>query len=471
MTDIIVKDIKNGSEYYYGGSTEVSAEDVSYDNTTSGMTADNVQDAIDELKASVPTMVVVPHGTTEEIPENPTVGQMFYNTTDSQLLMYDGANWNSITKTTYHVSGDTITITYTEGSTSDFVVVYGDDAESWTQGDSRFDDFFWYKPVLLSAAGVETAELDPDDFTKDINGNAVNITSWDNVMIKFPIRGIKATKSGSDVTISLTKDANAEADGYSYYAFSRGTFDTPIKKDCFYIWAYEGYFSSNVMKSWSGKEPTCSKTHAQFMAAARANDGNTWDAWYEYEWFYQRDYINALYMLKYGNGDSQATFGQGIVNSSKHNTGTTNDKGMNYGTQSQTEAIKLFGIENYRGNCTEYVGGCCSDGNLNFYTALSHFTGDITTSGDYYKDSGVDVPSNTSWRQGRSKTAGTNKWIFVPIEANGTQYNDRFYGNASRLLRVSDYWDTSSHAGAFYFRLFGTASSSYSYDASRLMFL
>ena len=38
--------------------------------------------------------------------------------------------------------GDTITMTYTEGNTSDFVVVYGDDAESWTQGDSRFDEFF-----------------------------------------------------------------------------------------------------------------------------------------------------------------------------------------------------------------------------------------------------------------------------------------------------------------------------------------
>lgn len=63
----------------------------------------NVQDAIDELKASVPTVVVVPHGTTEQIPETPVVGQMFYNTTDSQLLMFDGTDWNAITKTTYHI--------------------------------------------------------------------------------------------------------------------------------------------------------------------------------------------------------------------------------------------------------------------------------------------------------------------------------------------------------------------------------
>lgn len=40
--------IKNGY-IYGGGSNEVVASDVEYDNTSSGMTADNVQDAIDEL--------------------------------------------------------------------------------------------------------------------------------------------------------------------------------------------------------------------------------------------------------------------------------------------------------------------------------------------------------------------------------------------------------------------------------------
>ena len=53
MTDIIVKDIKNGSEYYYGGSAEVSAEDVSYDNSSSWATATNLQDAMDEVFQSV----------------------------------------------------------------------------------------------------------------------------------------------------------------------------------------------------------------------------------------------------------------------------------------------------------------------------------------------------------------------------------------------------------------------------------
>lgn len=68
MTDIIVKDVKNGSEYYYwggasytaGNGIDITNNEISvdtstapYDNTTSGMTATNVQDAIDEVFWSV----------------------------------------------------------------------------------------------------------------------------------------------------------------------------------------------------------------------------------------------------------------------------------------------------------------------------------------------------------------------------------------------------------------------------------
>ena len=38
-----------------GGTTSASASDVTYDNTSSGLTADNVQEAIDELKSDIPT--------------------------------------------------------------------------------------------------------------------------------------------------------------------------------------------------------------------------------------------------------------------------------------------------------------------------------------------------------------------------------------------------------------------------------
>ena len=42
-----------------GGSTEIAAANVSYDNTTSGLTADDVQEAIDELAAAIPSAAAV----------------------------------------------------------------------------------------------------------------------------------------------------------------------------------------------------------------------------------------------------------------------------------------------------------------------------------------------------------------------------------------------------------------------------
>ena len=43
------------------------------------------------------------------------------------------------------------------------------------------------------------------------------------------------SKSGSVVTLSITNRPDAEADGFQYYAHSRGTVSSPTKKDNLYI--------------------------------------------------------------------------------------------------------------------------------------------------------------------------------------------------------------------------------------------
>ena len=52
-TETLTKIGIDGDIYSFTAAT--SADDVSYDNTTSGLTADDVQEAIDELKTSMPT--------------------------------------------------------------------------------------------------------------------------------------------------------------------------------------------------------------------------------------------------------------------------------------------------------------------------------------------------------------------------------------------------------------------------------
>ena len=61
-----------------------------FDNTTSGMTADNVQDAMDEMKAEMP---VDESGPTASRPATPVVGQRFFDTDLGLPIHFDGTNW------------------------------------------------------------------------------------------------------------------------------------------------------------------------------------------------------------------------------------------------------------------------------------------------------------------------------------------------------------------------------------------
>jgi hypothetical protein len=123
-------------------------------------------------------------------------------------------------------------------------------------------------------------------------------------MIKFPVRWIKMSKSWSTVTLSITKELNKS--WYQYYAHSTWTLSNPwTPKDAFYLGAYKWYSSSNVIKSWSGKSPTVSQTQATFIKRAKANG-----SWYNIIGFYQRMFVNCLYMMKYGSPNSQTAVGK-----------------------------------------------------------------------------------------------------------------------------------------------------------------
>lgn len=97
------------SEIPSGGS--VAADDVTYDNTTSGLTATNVQDALDEVVAALPT------STSEIVRGTLTAGQTSVTLTATEqtisatslLTIYadDGLEYDS-----YSVSGNAVTVTY-----------------------------------------------------------------------------------------------------------------------------------------------------------------------------------------------------------------------------------------------------------------------------------------------------------------------------------------------------------------------
>lgn len=369
----------------------------------------------------------------------------------------------------------TFTISWEEKSDMSSGWTYSDDATWLTAWDTAFDEFFGYSAVKLSTSGTETAKVTQTTPWQLDFSQLWTLTSGDNVMIKFPRLWIKMSKSWSQVTLSITDNPHAESDWFQYYAHSRWTFDNIVDKDAFYLWAFKATNSSNVLKSWSNATPVVSITQANSITYARANDGNSWSAWYDIIWFYQREFVNALYLMKYWSADSQTKVWLWYTGASaKVNTwGTVSQLSATYWTTSNTQQVKLFWLEDWRWNIHDWIGWMCTDGSKNLWTALSGFTGNITTSSPY-ENTGTTI-QNTS---GNCMTSivGSNKWLFAPTatvsnSSYNTYYCDYAYVRASGLAYAGGLWNDGSAAGAFLRSVYHSASGADTYVGARLMFL
>lgn len=70
-----------------------TGDQVTYDNTTSGIVAENVQDAIDNV-FNIASVTTIPQ-TTGAPSDSPSVGTARFDPSDGTLYIYDGTNWIS----------------------------------------------------------------------------------------------------------------------------------------------------------------------------------------------------------------------------------------------------------------------------------------------------------------------------------------------------------------------------------------
>lgn len=339
-------------------------------------------------------------------------------------------------------------------------ITYADDAVGMTPGSSAWDEFFGHYPCILKD-GVEGVRLNPNDFTKDLEGNTVNLASSTvgDVMIGFPRRGVKISTVGTSVTIKMTDDPN-NAD-FEYYAHKRGAVD----KDIFYLGAYKGSLDGSKLKSWSGKMPKAEQTIGTFRTQAQANG-----AGYDQSGFYQLIFRQAMYILKYKNLDSQTAVGRGYVdgNTAAIATGGTDKKGMDFGETTGKLQMKLFGLEDFWGNVREWIDGLFSNSTRNILTATENFN----DTGAGYVDHGQGATANISGYM--SKIQGSSETGFITKEASGsatTYFCDSTALAASCLPGFGGSWKLFSTAGAFCLSVATSASDSTANLGGRLMYL
>lgn len=306
------------------------------------------------------------------------------------------------------------TISWEEKSDMSSWWTYSDDAAWLTAGSWAFDDFFWYSAVLLNTSWTETATMSQSWWVFSWWMSTLgNITSWDNVMIKFPKRWIKMTKNWSIVTLSITDAPDLE--WYQYYAFNSWWQLTYQNRNSIYIWAYKWYYNWTALKSWSGQTwvstqnynlPRINYITPDYACNYAMANGSGYHA---ITW-YMRQYINALYMMKYGNPDAatvvwpwyigwstyQATWATDSITSATWATDTT-----------KTWRIKLFWLEDRWGNLQEFVDGIES---LWWSSVKTDMWQDFASSG-HIKTFDVSSISAAHWYM--SSIVWNNTWMFI----------------------------------------------------------
>lgn len=381
--------------------------------------------------------------------------------TIDNIFTVDVANRVSAVPQSFAVYGVSIDLANSNPLTS---VTYTDNAVGMTKGSSAWDTMRIFKDckpcVLLN--GVVQYYLNPNDYTKKLDGSASDITSGSDgdVMIEIPKTGFKINTVGSVVTVQVT-DNPANPD-FKYYAHTRVT---EGDRNFLYVGAYFGYNLSSKLRSLSGKTPTASQTHAQFRTLAQAN-GTGYDKW----GFFQILLLQCLFLIKYGSLDSQTALGRGYVdgNSASITTGGTNAKGMYFGETTGKLQMKFLGIEDFWGNLYSMFDGLVTDASRNVLTAFTNFN----DTGSGYTNRGQGATSDIGGYI--SKPQGTNELGFLCKEVSGsatTYFCDGGILYAGYLPGFGAYWSGASSSGVFRVALSLSVSGSAAYCGSRLMWL
>ena len=335
-------------------------------------------------------------------------------------------------------------------------VTYEDDAKTMEKGSAEWDKFFGTKLVLFKdgkeVRDLEDAELD-------------NLKPEDgDVMVKFKRMGLNIKTVDDKVYVSMTDDPDDE--NFKYYSHTRGA----ERREAFYLGAYLGYEEDGKLRSIKGYEPTGEKTIIDFRKIAQANGSG-----YEQIAFYQLTFLQAMYVLKYGNLDSQTALGRGLVDGNKHEiTGGTNNKGIDHGTQNETEQMRFQYLEDFWGNKVQFIDGVVNsyiENNGNYKPALIIGTEQFENLKSLGKKYEVNSLSGYT-----SKVCGSNELGFVPKEGNGSEttcYCDYTYLDAAEenYAYFGGCVGYGSYSGTFCLDFEFGASSATPVVGARLMYL
>ena len=313
---------------------------------------------------------------------------------------------------------------------------YGDWADAWF--------IKKLKPCMLKYDGTVDYELNPNDYTKKLDGTAsdvANASYGGNAMVGIPKVYWKIVNNGDNTANIYFSDKKVDADFHCWSHIDNNGNEI----DYCYMPIYNGSNVNSVLRSISGKSPMASQTATTEITYAKANNIGSDIIWYT-ELFNDRMLINLLLLLIGKSTDTQTVFGTGNNNSyvstsntGVKNTGTMNTKGLFWGNQDNVSGVKVFGMEHWYGNIWRRIGGWINDKGTQ-KIKMTYGQSDGSTSDGYnetgsgYISIGGATPSGTSGGY-ISKMLITDNGL-IPTIASGsatTYYCDGLWFNNSQV--------------------------------------
>lgn len=328
--------------------------------------------------------------------------------------------------------------------------------------------FFMPRPCMVRQTGDVAYYLDVNDYTKKENGTASDITDTSyagNAMMEWGRDGkkiwYKIVPDALDPTSASVYISDQQADS-EFVAWSfvnnQGTL-----VDHFYTPIYNGSLVDSTLRSMSGQSVSMSLTGGAQgeIDAAKANNQSDNVLWF-IETKADRTLINLLLVLMGKSLDTQKVFGNGLINGGEaaltaYRTGALDDKGLFFGYNDATHAVKVFGMENYWGaQWRRTAGSIFANGvykvKMTYDTTDGSTTTGYNTNGSGYISLSAPTPTGTS-------TGHIDKMTFtphgmLPRELNGSSasyYCDSCWYSASTTCfeLVGGYSSVESRCGAF----------------------
>ena len=333
------------------------------------------------------------------------------------------------------------------------------------------DAFFMPRPCMVGFDGRVDFYLDPNDYTKQIDGSPSHIndpTYQGNAMMEWGRDGLKIWyKIDGDKFYICSHKIDSDFHDWSFINCDNE------EVDHFYTAIYNGSKdTNNVMRSISGQYLSKSLSTSQELTAIGLNNKHSKNEWYS-DVFADRVLINILLVLIGKSTDTQSVFGKGVESGGEealnaHVTGSLNDKGLFFGYNDSTHAVKVFGMENWWSLQFRRTAGLVmvnripkyklTYGNADGSSAIAY-----NTDGSGYIASGVDFTDVANGYITKMEARGDGAWVPKTLGgSSSTHFCDYCYLNdGTRYALFGGLSDNGARCGAFCCSLNSAASLAY----------